>query len=1368
MRLTSTALLCALICAHVYAGGLAQSPAPGLDGSIREARDLVVSLEQNGGAAVDLAHAEVHLATLLWHDYRLDEGERFARRSAERFATAALAGDAFDARLVAASILAEHRPLEGFEEIDGLIEEARSTYGPNSPRTGRAGVALARAYARAYRVSKARSAARQALDALDPEEPDVAGERAMAHIVIALAALYEARAEEAAGLDEHIEVLARAIGADHPSVLWARSAATQREVLAGETARAIELRGEIRETRERIFGPDHPDVAISLWTVGMERVQQARYAEASAILEKADSVFASRGLQKNIHRAALLVDLAELRILTDRLDEAGAALDDAELVLAEQLGPSSEMLCDLLQTRAQLLRSRARFGAAIDVAKRCVAMREECWGSESIWTANALSTLAALYQNVGRNEDARPLIAQVFEIRSAVFGEASVAAANSLNDLALLEQRLGNSRTALELYEQALEFYLEQSLPEDHPNCATVLTNMSWALLSLGEYDAAHAAAREATHARVARMGAKNMQIFDNWLVLANLATIAGRYDEALQHCESARTLLEAARELGHPDYARIDISSAMIRRHMGDLVGAFDDATQAIALRESFFGPDAPRVAEAYLVRGYILLARGKTEEAERDGERALEIHLAADGPDGYATTYSLDLLGRVAIERGRLDRAESYFTRARDVRLRYSPRSLDTLVVRSNAASVLAYRGRFDEAIAEVEVIDAALEDAFDFYHPERVLALVKQAQIHMWKGDEDLARETFARAQPIVERIFGPENSTAVKATRNHATFHLAAGDIDSAWDLIARALGASEVRLRRLLSWTSEVDAILHATEERHALQEMLLILDAAPSPAREEAAYAWFLRWKGHVFRGGAARREQLAASLEPDVRAKLDELRSVQTALSTMLTVRDVPHPDAHQEALDDLRKRRDRLETRVMRSVESTGEEREVRPRELARRLPADAVLVDFFVHDSFEVSAISEGLGRNPVRPVGQRVTAWVLRPGAEAAVRIDLGPSGPIRDAVSAHLTVVSSDRGLGSASEEEVDEADPRVHDLVWKPLVPHVGEARTVYVSPDSFLANLPFETVLAGDRYLIEDRAFVYLQSALSLVRPAAPDDEDGADDAPSFLAVGAIEYWNEDDEESDPVTPRTRGMADLGPWVNLTETRREVDELESLHERTFEGGGRTVLREAVPTEERLKEELGAYDIVHLATHGFFAGEDVPSLASTGADGPALHASDARFSERLVAGYLPGLLAGVVCAAANVGGSANDNGLLTGEEVSWIDLRGCDLVVLSACQTGLGSARSGEGLMSLRRSFHQAGARTVVSSMWKVRDDETVRLMKRFYAEMWVGGLSKGDALRQAQLWMLARNRGRYGRGMPFTWGAFVLSGRAD
>jgi CHAT domain-containing protein len=107
-----------------------------------------------------------------------------------------------------------------------------------------------------------------------------------------------------------------------------------------------------------------------------------------------------------------------------------------------------------------------------------------------------------------------------------------------------------------------------------------------------------------------------------------------------------------------------------------------------------------------------------------------------------------------------------------------------------------------------------------------------------------------------------------------------------------------------------------------------------------------------------------------------------------------------------------------------------------------------------------------------------------------------------------------------------------------------------------------------------------------------------------------------------------------------------------------------------------------------------------------------------------------------------------------------------MDLSGVELVTLSACETGLGRSQSGEGVSGFRTTLLRAGAKTVVTSLWKVPDDATQELMVRFYENLLRNKMGKLEALRDAQLRMLRENRRTHnGNGRSHTWGAFVLSG---
>ena len=134
-------------------------------------------------------------------------------------------------------------------------------------------------------------------------------------------------------------------------------------------------------------------------------------------------------------------------------------------------------------------------------------------------------------------------------------------------------------------------------------------------------------------------------------------------------------------------------------------------------------------------------------------------------------------------------------------------------------------------------------------------------------------------------------------------------------------------------------------------------------------------------------------------------------------------------------------------------------------------------------------------------------------------------------------------------------------------------------------------------------------------------------------------------------------------------------------------------------------------------------------------------------------------------LAGANRSMAESGEAPGSEGIVTAEKILGLKLWGTEMVVLSACETGLGDVRTGEGVYGLRRAFTQAGAKSVIMSMWSVPDAETKELMIEFYKGARSGKMNRCQALRQAALNQIAVVKQRYGYPHPFYWGAFVFMG---
>ena len=187
--------------------------------------------------------------------------------------------------------------------------------------------------------------------------------------------------------------------------------------------------------------------------------------------------------------------------------------------------------------------------------------------------------------------------------------------------------------------------------------------------------------------------------------------------------------------------------------------------------------------------------------------------------------------------------------------------------------------------------------------------------------------------------------------------------------------------------------------------------------------------------------------------------------------------------------------------------------------------------------------------------------------------------------------------------------------------------------------------------------------------------------------------------------------------------------------------------------------------------ILHLATHGFFlSDQDWSSMMDEKSRGITITAREAPSGKKPVHIENPFLRSGLALAGANrsLAQEGITDGILTAEKILGLNLRGTDMVVLSACDTGMGDVKNGEGVYGLRRAFTQAGAKSLVMSLWEVPDRETKELMVSFYKNLQSGKINRAEALRDAALKQRQTVKFRYGNDHPYYWAAFVFLGEAE
>jgi CHAT domain-containing protein len=378
--------------------------------------------------------------------------------------------------------------------------------------------------------------------------------------------------------------------------------------------------------------------------------------------------------------------------------------------------------------------------------------------------------------------------------------------------------------------------------------------------------------------------------------------------------------------------------------------------------------------------------------------------------------------------------------------------------------------------------------------------------------------------------------------------------------------------------------------------------------------------------------------------------------------------------------------------------------------------------------------------------------RYVAYVVRNQGEVRWS-DLGSASIIDEAIN------SLREALRDPQRKEVRQVARTVDRLVMQPIRSLAGGVAHLIISPDGELNLLPFEALVDGEgQYLVERYLITYLTTGRDLLRigVARPSNGRPLVLADPLFGEPKIAHDMRAHGATQPVAAVGRRSITTGDnlstvyFAPLAGTAEEAYLIHGLFPHT------QILTGARATKSSL-QRIEAPWLLHIATHGFFLQDATTGKAQDVGDG------ETGDSQLLLAGRRianPLLRSGLALAGANLKNSGKEDGILSAMEASSLNLWGTKLVTLSACDTGVGEVKNGEGVYGLRRSFFLAGAETLVMSLWPVSDYVTRELMTAYYTGL-KNGLGRGQALRQAQLSVMKRK----GRGHPFYWASFIQSG---
>ncbi len=328
----------------------------------------------------------------------------------------------------------------------------------------------------------------------------------------------------------------------------------------------------------------------------------------------------------------------------------------------------------------------------------------------------------------------------------------------------------------------------------------------------------------------------------------------------------------------------------------------------------------------------------------------------------------------------------------------------------------------------------------------------------------------------------------------------------------------------------------------------------------------------------------------------------------------------------------------------------------------------------------------------------------------------------------------------------------------LYRLLWEPLLPYLNGIHTIYYSPVGLLNDLNYDILSGVDGKMLNERYKMVRVSSTANIKKTATEkymtsalygnikyDESVKDMADASYVYNSFTGT----EERDKLNLRSEN--DRGKWGPIPSTKKEIDDIKTLLNR--KGIKVSVFEGNLANEESFKAlSENSPEILHLATHGFVI--DTPQKAK----GNKFVASTSVYTQEDAFMMWTGLMlaGGNNIWQSNFNLTNVEDGILTADEISRLDLSKTKLVVLSACETAKGKIDYINGVYGLQRAFKMAGAQTIVMSLWKVHDDATSMLMTQFYTYL-INGMEKHKALWEAMMDVREKYKD------PYYWAGFIM-----
>jgi tetratricopeptide (TPR) repeat protein len=1112
------------------------------------------------------------------------------------------------------------------------------------------------------------------------------------------------------------------------------------------------------EIRKKALGEEHPDYASSLSNLGLLYSGMGDYKTAEPYYKKVLEIRKKLLGEEHPNYASSLNDIGGLYRRMGDYKSAELYYQQALVIRKKALGEEHPSYATSLNNLAFLYEEMDDYKSAENYFGQVLEVRKKALGEEHPDYASSLYNLGLLYFGNGDYKTAEPYYKKALEIRKKVLGEEHPNYVSSLNDIGILYRKMGDYKSADLYYQQALVIR-KKTVGEEHADYASSLGNLGVLHSDMGDYKVAATYYKQALEIRKKVLGEEHPDYAVSLNNLGNLYSKIGNYKAAEPNYMQALEIQKEALGEDHPEYASSLNNIGLFEREMGDYKAAERYFQQALEIRKKAFGEEHPDYASSLGNLGVLHSDMGDYKVAATYYKQALEIKMKVFGDEHPEYASSLGNLGIVYSEMGDYKAAEPYYTQTVQIKKKALGEE------HPGYASSLGNLGNLYSTMGDYKLAEPYYKQALEIRkkvlgeeHPDYALSLNNFGQFYYDINDFISAEPYFKQSAEIYKNALGEEHPDYLDALTSYAYVLQRINREPEAYAILQQNFSKLAKQTADNFEWLTDNQKEAYWKKESSFYEDLSEFANEVVQKVPEAVGLNFnaSLLAKSKLLEVKILSNDQLSQEEKIDLESQ--ELRE-ELGYRRRLLAKVESDGSIEKEKLDKLKFEVDSLDKRLSLSWPEYAQQKKnllITWDQVQQNLEEGEAAIEFERFKSKSDSLIY--------------YNALVLKKG-------DLQP----------RLIQLCAERDLQAVNPEKGYSA---YYGLVWQPMENALEGIKTIYYAPTGELYNVPFHAIYApkgtGDEMVPEklnskrvviypeyakteqDAAYLmdrYTLHQLTSTRYLALGLKQKATEpvGTNLAMVGAVNYDYLPERVTAPSNNNKGETQNLssnyayGKLDYLEGTKTEVDVINQ--QVSAASWQTTVLEGNDATEEKITEMEGkeSREILHLATHGFaFPAYDFQDTT--------ISQNSLKYSYRYSTN--PMVRSGLILAGGNWAWTGSDsltkvgaeqNGILTALEVSQLNLKKTKLVVLSACETGLGKIEGNEGTFGLKRGFKLAGVEQMIVSLWTIPDQETQELMSLFYSDL-TQTKSPTLSFQKAQQAMKVKHPTS-----PFLWAGFVL-----